>query len=56
MIFIPVKLSIAAHGTFTGTQTVVLAGTKYQDGGRYTLHYTFWGIEADAPFTVHVAR
>jgi hypothetical protein len=56
MIFIPVSLSIAAHGTFTGTETVTLTGTKYQDGGHYTLHYTFWGVKADAAFTAHVVQ
>ena len=56
MIFIPVRLSIAAHGTFTGTETVTLTGTKYQDGGHYTLHYTFWGAKADAAFTAHVVQ
>jgi hypothetical protein len=56
MIFIPVRLSIAAHGTFTGTETVTLTGTKYRDGGHYTLHYTFWGAKADAAFTAHVVQ
>jgi len=56
MIFMPVNLPLAAHGTFAGTQTVSLASAKYLNGGLYTLHYTFWGIKADAPFTVHVAQ
>lgn len=56
MIFIPVKLSIPAHGTYTGTETVMLRGAKYRDGGHYTLHYTFWGVEVDAPFATHVVQ
>jgi hypothetical protein len=56
MIFMPVNLPLAAHGTFTGTETVSLASAKYQNGAPYTLHYVFWGIKADAAFTVHVAQ
>jgi len=56
MIFMPVSLSLAAHGTFTTAQTVSLAYDKYRDGGHYMLHYTFWGLKADAPFTVHLAH
>jgi hypothetical protein len=56
MIFMPVNLPLAAHGTFTGTETVSLASAKYLNGAHYTLHYTFWGIKADASFTVHVAQ
>jgi hypothetical protein len=56
MIFVPVNLPLAAHGTFTGTETVSLASAKYLNGGHYTLHYTFWGAKADAPFIVHLAQ
>ncbi len=56
MIFMPVKLSLAAHGVFTTSQTVPLSYDKYRDGGHYMLHYTFWGLKADAPFTVHTAH
>jgi hypothetical protein len=56
MIFMQVTLRLAAHGTFTTSQTVPLAYDKYRDGGHYTLHYTFWGLKADAPFTVHVVQ
>jgi hypothetical protein len=54
MIFMQVALPLAPHGTFSTAQMVPLAYNKYQDGGHYTLHYTFWGIKADAPFTTHV--
>jgi hypothetical protein len=56
MIFMPVTLTIAAHGSSTGTEPVKIDNSKYQDGGHYTLHYAFWGISADAPFTVHVVQ
>jgi hypothetical protein len=56
MIFLPVKLSLAAHGAFKTAQMVSLAYDKYRDGGHYMLHYTFWGFKADAPFTVRVVQ
>jgi hypothetical protein len=56
MIFMQVALPLAAHGTFKTAQILPLAYDKYRDGGHYTLHYTFWGIKADAPFTVHVVK
>ncbi len=56
MIYMPVTQTIAPHGSFAATESVALDGAKYQDGAQYTLHYTFWGIAADAPFTTHVAR
>jgi hypothetical protein len=56
MIFMPVTETIPAHGTFGAAEIVMLDGAKYRDGGRYTLHYTFWGIAADAAFTTHIAQ
>jgi hypothetical protein len=56
MIFLPVKLNLAAHATFATSQTVALAYDKYRDGGHYVLHYTFWSFKADAPFTIHVTK
>lgn len=56
MIFVPVKLSIAAHGTFTQAEAIILRGSRYQGGGHYTLHDTFWGVEGDAPFTTQVVQ
>ena len=54
MIFMPVTVTIAAHGRFEAAESLTLDGAKFHDGARYTLHYRFWGIASDAPFMVHV--
>ncbi len=56
MIYMPVTQTIAPHGKFAATQSVTLDGSKYQDSGQYTLHYTFWGVTANLNFTVHVVQ
>jgi hypothetical protein len=56
MIFLPVSLTIGPHATFAATKLVMLDGSKYQDGVRYTLHYTFWGVAAEVGFTAHVVN
>ena len=56
MIFLPVTLTIGPHAAFTATKLVMLDGSKYQDGARYALHYTFWGVAAESAFTAHVVN
>jgi hypothetical protein len=56
MIFIPVKQVVPAHAPFTATESMPMDGSKYKDGAHYTLHYSFWGVSADAQFTAHIAK
>ena len=56
MIYMPVTQNIAPHGKLRARQRVTLDGSKYQDGGEYTLRYTFWGVAADVRFTTHIVR
>jgi hypothetical protein len=56
MIFIPVKQVLPPHAPFTATESLSMDGSKYKDGARYTLHYSFWGVNADAQFTAHLSK
>jgi hypothetical protein len=56
MIFIPVKQALPAHAPFAATESMSMDGSKYKDGAHYTLHYSFWGVSADAEFTAHLAK
>ena len=54
MIFMPVKLTLAPHASVMADKLVLLDGSKYKDGATYALHYSFWGVAAEARFTAHV--
>ena len=51
MIYMPQE-QMLAPGDWRSDDGIVVDAAKYTDGGHYVLHYTFWGVSADAAFTV----
>ena len=55
MIYQPQSLDLPGGGTTSATASVTLDTTKYHDAD-YTLHYTFWGVNTDAKFSVKIVK
>lgn len=54
-LFDPQSKSISAGETFSERYDLKLASRKY-GRGRYTLHFTFWGLESSAAFDVKIVQ
>jgi hypothetical protein len=56
MIYAPQSNTLAAGERQRATEKITLRAANYREGETYTLHYRFWGVPAEAKFTVKVAK
>lgn len=50
MIYMP-QSHVLEPGEWRSDDTITVDSAKYRSGVRYTLHYRFWGVDGDAPFS-----
>jgi len=51
MIYMP-RTHVLAPGEWRSNAVLTLDAGKYAAGGHYALHYRFWGVSADAAFSI----
>jgi hypothetical protein len=53
---VPADLKIEAGKSSSMNRDVVLVGTRYSNGGKYTLSYHYWGYTQTAKFTTKISQ